>query len=165
MALSFMDIFPVFDEFLPYFTYHFSILTLLTQFMQNIKIIGASRHLQLSFAQFSWKDWNISSASHHLQIVMKISIDVGVKMTNKRAKMKIWNVIIVCVNNKAVSMHLAPGYSTDDFFIAYNSHVYVRGVPATVHSDKGSQLVAAGKEVMNVDWDTITKRCSAKWTI
>ena len=85
-------------------------------------------------------------------------------MTNKRATMKVWNVIIVCLNTKAVSMHLAPGYSTDDFFIAYDSHVYVRGVPATVHSDKGSQLVAAGKEVMNVDWDTITKRCSAKGT-
>ena len=61
-------------------------------------------------------------------------------------------------------MHLSPGYSTNDFFIAYDSHVYIRGVPANVHSDKGSQLVAAGKEVMNVDWETVTKRCSARGT-
>jgi hypothetical protein len=73
-------------------------------------------------------------------------------MTNKRATMKVWNVITVCLNTKAVTMHLAPGYSTADFFIAYDSHVYDRGVPANVHSDKGSQLVAAGKEVMDVDW-------------
>ena len=32
----------------------------------------------------------------------------------------------------------------------------------TVQSDKDNHLVAAGKEGMNVDWDTITKRCSAK---
>ena len=38
-------------------------------------------------------------------------------MTNKCATMKVWNVIIVCLNTKAVSMHLAPGYSTDDFFM------------------------------------------------
>ena len=76
--------------------------------------------------------------------------------------MKVWNVIIVCLNTKAVSMHLSPGYSTNDFFITYDSHVYIRGVPANVNLDEGSQLVAAGKEVVNVDWETVTKRCSAK---
>ena len=65
-------------------------------------------------------------------------------MTNKRATLKVWNVIILCLNTKAVTMYLAPGYSTNDFFIAYDSHVYDHGVPAHVHSDKGSQLVAAG---------------------
>ena len=85
-------------------------------------------------------------------------------MTNKRATLKVWNVIIVCLNTKAVTMHLAPGYSTDDFFIAYDSHVYDRGVPANVHSDKGSQLVAAGKEVMDVNWDAVAKRCAASGT-
>ena len=85
-------------------------------------------------------------------------------MTNKRATMKVWNVIKVCLNTKAVTMHLAPGYSTADFFIAYDSHVYDRGVPANVHSDKGSQLVAAGKEVMDVDWEAVAKRYSANGT-
>ena len=85
-------------------------------------------------------------------------------MTNKRATMKVWNVITVCLNTKAVTMHLAPGYSTADFFIAYDSHVYDRGVPANVHSDKGSQLVATGKEVMDVDWKAVAKRYSASGT-
>ena len=85
-------------------------------------------------------------------------------MTNKRATMKVWNVITVCLNTKAVTMHLALGYSTADFLIAYDSHVYDRGVPANVHSDKGSQLVAAGKEVMDVDWKAVAKRYSASGT-
>ena len=85
-------------------------------------------------------------------------------MTNKRSTLKVWNVIAVCLNTKAVTMHLAPGYSTEDFFIAYDSHVYDRGVPANVHSDKGSQLVAAGKEVMNVDWEAVARRSPASGT-
>ena len=49
-------------------------------------------------------------------------------MTNKRATMKVWNVLFVCLNTKAVTMYLAPGYSTKDFFIcmAYKStRIYV----------------------------------------
>ena len=66
-------------------------------------------------------------------------------MTNKRASLKVWNVIIVCLITKAVTMYLAPGYSTEDFMLAYNSHISDHGLPNKVHSDKGSQLVAAGK--------------------
>ena len=36
-------------------------------------------------------------------------------MTNKRATLKVWNVIFVCLNTKAATMYLAPGYSTNDF--------------------------------------------------
>ena len=37
-------------------------------------------------------------------------------------------------------------------------------MPANLHSDKGSQLVAAGKEVMDVDWEAVAKRYSANGT-
>ena len=84
-------------------------------------------------------------------------------MTNKRATLKVWNVIFVCLNTKAVTMYLAPGYSTDDFFIAYNSHISDRGLPSMVHSDRGSQLVAAGKEI-EFDWDCIAQRSSIQGT-
>ena len=85
-------------------------------------------------------------------------------MTNKRATLKVWNVIFVCLNTKAVTMYLAPGYSTDDFMLAYNSHTSDHGLPSKVHSDKGSQLVAAEKELLNVDWDLIAKTSSASGT-
>jgi hypothetical protein len=39
-------------------------------------------------------------------------------------------------------MYPAPGYSTSDFLLAYDSQVSDHGKPANVHSDQGSQLVA-----------------------
>ena len=85
-------------------------------------------------------------------------------MTNKRSTMKVWNVIFVCLNTKAVTMYLAPGYATEDFLLAYNSHISDHGLPTKVHSDKGSQLVAAEKELTNFDWDVIAKRASTQGT-
>ena len=85
-------------------------------------------------------------------------------MTNKRATMKVWNVLFVCLNTKAVKMYLAPGYATKDFMIAYNSHISDHGIPFYVHSDKGSQLIAAGKEVANFDWDDIARTSSLQGT-
>ncbi len=85
-------------------------------------------------------------------------------MTNKRATLKVWNVIFVCLNTKAVTMYLAPGYSTSDFLLAYDSHVGDHGKPSNVHSDRGSQLVAAGKEVANYDWDEIARKTAPHGT-
>ena len=85
-------------------------------------------------------------------------------MTNKRATMKVWNVIFVCLNTKAVTMYLAPGYATKDFFLAYNSHISDHGLPTNVYSDKGSQLVAAEKEITNFEWDVIARRASTQGT-
>ncbi len=54
-------------------------------------------------------------------------------------------------------MKLAPGYSTDDFLLAYSDHVGQRGTPSFIHSDRGSQLVAAHKDLtddpLKYDWD------------
>ena len=85
-------------------------------------------------------------------------------MTNKRASMKVWHVLFVCLNTKALSMYLAPGYSTKDFFIAYNSFTSDRGHPNLVHSDRGTQLVAASKEVAEFDWNAIASESAIKGT-
>ena len=91
-------------------------------------------------------------------------------MTNKRATMKIWVVIFLCLNTKSVCMELSPGYSTADFLCAYDLHTSQHGAPGTVHSDRGSQLVAANKELcehpLNYDWDAIaaaTSKDGTKW--
>ena len=70
-------------------------------------------------------------------------------MVNKRAGMKFWVVIIICLNTKAISMELAPGYSTNDSMLAYSSYVRQGGEPRFVHSDRGSQLVSAQKLLKN----------------
>ena len=89
-------------------------------------------------------------------------------MTNKRSTMKVWVVLFLCLNTKAISMELAPGYSTDDFLVAYNSHIHVRGEPLFVHSDRGSQLVSAHNEVaeqvLQYDWDAIAASTSVSGT-
>ena len=89
-------------------------------------------------------------------------------MVNKKAEMKVWIVVFVCLNCKAVSMELAPGYSTEDFLLAYSNHVSHRGVPSYVHSDRGSQLVAAHEditdEVLKYDWDAISASTASQGT-
>ena len=90
-------------------------------------------------------------------------------MTNKRSTMKVWVVIFLCLNTKAISMELSPGYSTDDFLIAYSSHVSIRGIPSFVHSDRGSQLVAAHKDIcddpLQYDWDAIASSTASQGTL
>ena len=54
-------------------------------------------------------------------------------MTNKRASMKVWVVLFLCLNTKAISMELAPGYATNDFLIAFNTHISYRGIPTFIH--------------------------------
>ena len=89
-------------------------------------------------------------------------------MVNKRASMKVWVAIFLCLNTKAVNMELAPGYSTEDFLLAYTNQVEQRGVPSMVHSDRGSQLVAAqkqlGAEQLHYDWDAIAQASARKGT-
>ena len=89
-------------------------------------------------------------------------------MTNKRATMKVWVVLFLCLNTKAISIELAPGYSTNDFLLAYMCHVNQRGNPVLVHSDRGSQLVAAHKEVcddpLKYDWESIERSTSSQGT-
>ena len=85
---------------------------------------------------------------------MNIGIDllgpIMVKaMVNKRVRMKVWVVIFLCLNVKAVSMALVPGYSTSDVLLAYSSHVSQRGKPSFVHSDRGLQLVAAQRNLVD----------------
>ena len=89
-------------------------------------------------------------------------------MTNKRSTMKVWITIFVCLNTKAVSMEIAPGYSTEDFLLAYETHHSSRGIPNFVYSDRGSQLVAAQKEVstdsVKYDWDSIASNALKQGT-
>ena len=89
-------------------------------------------------------------------------------MTNKPATMKVWIVLFVCLNTKAISIEIAPGYSTKDFLLAYSCHTSQRGDAAIVHSDRGSQLVAAHKEVcddpLRYDWSAIEAATSHQGT-
>ena len=83
---------------------------------------------------------------------------------NKRSRMKVWALIYCCRASKAVCILACPGYSTNDFLCKHAEFVYTHGQPASIVSDRGSQLVAAGKVTSVVDWDHIaSKNPGTEW--
>ena len=72
-------------------------------------------------------------------------------MGNSRAQVKVWGLVIVCQNTRAIKMYATAGYSTDDFLTAFTRFTANHGNPLVVVSDAGSQLVKAGKLVDQFD--------------
>ena len=72
-------------------------------------------------------------------------------MGNSRSFLKVWGLVIICQNSRAVKMLATAGYSTDDFLTAYLRFTANFGCPLLVVSDAGSQLVKAGKVIDGVD--------------
>ena len=78
--------------------------------------------------------------------------------------MKVWGVLIVCLNTRALKVYLAPGYSTEDFLLSWTEFVSDCGVPRRVHSDRGTQLVSAAGNIdsPDYDWDAISKESGGR---
>ena len=84
-----------------------------------------------------------------------ISIDLfrpyDIKGTvNKRTKGKVYGVLFNCLVTRAVYIDVATGYSQDAFLMVLRRFVSLRGYPANIYSDNGSQLKAASKELREV---------------
>ena len=84
--------------------------------------------------------------------------------------MKVWAVLIVCLQTKAVKIYIAGGLSTSDFLLVWDEFVADHGQPAIAYSDRGTNLVSAAKENKSVDmpnyeWDKIveTTRGKTEW--
>ena len=60
---------------------------------------------------------------------------------NQRARIKVYGLVIVCQNVRAVKLYAVPGYDTYSFLLAYTRFVADHNAPALVVSDRGSQLV------------------------
>ena len=77
--------------------------------------------------------------------------------------MKVWAVLIVCLQTKAVKIYMVGGLSTEDFLLAWQSFESDHGQPMIAHSDRGTNLVAAAREnkseaeVPAYDWESITR--------
>ena len=72
-----------------------------------------------------------------------------VSMVKKRATrgssgtLKVWALLVMCLNTRALKVYLVAGYSTEDFLLAWNEFESECGLPRLVHSDRGSQLASA----------------------
>ena len=84
----------------------------------------------------------------------------------KRTRGKCFGVIIACNVSRAVYVDVSHNYSTDAFLQVLRRFSSLRGWPRKIHSDNGTQLVAASKELINavkdLDWDMI-KRYGIKY--
>ena len=65
----------------------------------------------------------------------------------KRVKLKCYGVIFNCFTTRAIYLDIACGYDTDNFLMVLRRFIAIRGCPAGIYSDPGSQLIAAGKEI------------------
>ena len=79
-----------------------------------------------------------------------ISLDfagpVKVKGTvNARAMKKCWVVVYCCRATKAVVLLATSGYDTESFLLKHEEFVARYGAPSTIVSDRGTQLVSAGR--------------------
>lgn len=68
----------------------------------------------------------------------------------RRTRAKTYGVIFTCLASRAVHIDLVEGYDTQSFLSAFRRFVSIRGYPHTVHSDMGSQLMAASKEIRDM---------------
>ena len=78
----------------------------------------------------------------------------------RRTTKKVYGLILNCMVSRAVHLELVEGYDMQNFLISFKRFVSIRGYPGYIHSDNGSQLVAANKELreMTKSWN-FTKLC------
>ena len=72
-----------------------------------------------------------------------------------RTTKKVYGVIFNCMVTRAVHLELVEGYDTQSFLVSLKRFIAIRGYPALIHSDQGTQLVAANKELRDMVkvWD------------
>ena len=68
---------------------------------------------------------------------------------NKRANQKVWPLLFVCQATGALHICLMHNYGTEAFLLQYRSFVTLRGKPAKIVSDRGSQLTSSDNVVIS----------------
>ena len=68
---------------------------------------------------------------------------------------KHYGILFTCMNTRAVHLEMAVDYSTMEFLQALRRFLSLRGQPALMLSDNGSQLVGAENELKEMvkNWD------------
>ena len=106
-----------------------------------------------------------------------ISLDltgpVLIKDTVKqRGKKKVWIVIYNCAATRAIHLDLTEDYGTDSILQSIRRFTALRGCPAEIQSDQGSQLIAAAKDIADLvrdwQWETVSEWATnhkMKWTV
>ena len=104
-----------------------------------------------------------------LDLLGPIEIHDTVKKITRK---KVWGIIIDCTVTRAVHLDITEDYGTDSILMALRRFTTIRGCPGKIHSDQGSQLIAASKDiaplVQDWDWNPIHEWAAQKqikWTL
>ena len=81
---------------------------------------------------------------------------------NSRAKKKCWIVVYCCRSTKAVCLLATCGYDTAGFLLKHEEFVANHGAPVSIVSDRGSQLVSAGRILAEKE-SLADKESPGKW--
>ena len=73
----------------------------------------------------------------------------------KRTSGKTWGMLVVCHRTSAVAIEVMEAYSTNAFLLAFRKYIATNGVPDSIVSDQGTQLVLAAKKIPNWNWDQV----------
>ena len=73
----------------------------------------------------------------------------------RRTSRKCWGVLFVCTVTSAVHLEVTEDYSCDSFLLCLRRFINLRGVPARIQSDPGSQLMAAAGQLGMWDFSRI----------
>ena len=81
-------------------------------------------------------------------------------LVNKRAKMKLYPLLLVCQATGALHTQVAHEYSTSVFMLRWNHFVAVHGRPTKVMSDQGSQLTSSDDTIKidSLNWEQMEGR-------
>ena len=91
-------------------------------------------------------------------------------VVNPRTRIKCWVIVYVCCSTKAVCLLPTYGYSTQNFLIRHEEFIARKGAPTKIISDRGTQLVSAGRILAakdspeSWDWKRITsENATSTW--
>lgn len=74
---------------------------------------------------------------------------------------KVWGLIVNCLSTRSIHIEVCEGYDTENFLAAFHAFTNIRGLPASVFADNGSQIQAADGTYRSLfsamDWGKITR--------
>ena len=124
------------------------------------------------------KEESLSVCRPWTYISLDFSGPIKVKgVVNSRARLKCWAILYICRSTKAVELLATCGYDTQSFLLKHEEFVARHAAPKSIVSDRGSQLVSAGRVLTRKasvedkfspdkwDWSRITRENSvSNWT-
>ena len=88
----------------------------------------------------------VSPTFHEISLDLFGPFDIK-GVVNKRTKKKVWGIIFNCLVTRAIHIDVSEDYGAESVIETVLKFTSLRGTPAKIYSDKGSQLLCAAEEL------------------